>query len=138
MQLGPVLVYLSLLPYVLGALYGGLVNLKQDNFDFVIIGGKKDLLTYGCVYISFLGGTAGAVLANRLSEIQSFQVLVIEAGPRCFVVSNQSRPALLFSLTTALFLPVLKMTCLYKSHFFGTISRVHHTTGILRQLLKRG
>lgn len=40
-------------------------DLPDVNYDFVVAG----------------GGTAGAVVASRLSENRGFKVLVIEAGP---------------------------------------------------------
>jgi choline dehydrogenase-like flavoprotein len=37
--------------------------------------------TLSDVFVCLQGGTAGAALASRLSEVKDFQVLVIEAGP---------------------------------------------------------
>ncbi|KAF5326766.1 hypothetical protein D9619_004475 [Psilocybe cf. subviscida] len=62
-------------------------TLPDTDFDFIIVG----------------GGTAGSVLANRLTENPSFQVLVIEAGPNNEGVLNSIVPGFAFNLGNSAF-----------------------------------
>src|ERR1700733_2941946 len=60
---------------------------NTTKYDFVIVGGKLFFFTLGFLQLILTGGTAGLVLANRLSENPSWNILVLEAGPRrvCFI-----------------------------------------------------
>ncbi|KAF7304252.1 hypothetical protein HMN09_00826500 [Mycena chlorophos] len=73
---------LSLLPRCWGKTYESLEDLPGREFDFVVVG----------------GGTAGLVVANRLTEDARFTVLVLEAGSTSAGVYDSEVPFLFNNL----------------------------------------
>ena len=77
---------------VYGEIYNDPAHVLSRKYDFVVIGGAYPtyaslrvnvtlIIYHGSNNHAISGGTAGNVVANRLTEDASVRVLVIEAGP---------------------------------------------------------
>ena len=107
-KMGPRTKHLLLLAVAVTQTYAAIYDqpsqLPTRAYDYIVVGGKLPGFCYelkgGAHLQSSLGGTAGNVIANRLTENRNIQVLVLEAGGRRVARTNQLR-AILAHPTTA-------------------------------------
>jgi len=78
----PLSIFASLVTVQASEILTNFSDLETQEFDFVVIGGLPSLFHPEKISPGLLGGTAGNVIANRLTENPAFSVLVIEAGGR--------------------------------------------------------
>ena len=64
----------------------------EDTYDFIIAGGTFSVPWQPASTNCDTGGTAGLVIANRLTECPNIRVLVLEAGPEPGIVANYMYP----------------------------------------------
>ena len=80
---GLLLLRLAIIPFLVHArVYESLERLPDRDYDFVIIGGTFALTFHHYFFLIRSGGTAGSVVAGRLTENHRVNVLLVEAGPK--------------------------------------------------------